>query len=275
MTGWELHAAKEAVDAPELVHRGQPWSDAVLASLYDAFPFDADIPYYLDLASRHDGPVLELGCGTGRLMIPLALAGHRVVGLDASAAMLTVARRKLEAASVGDDAARLVRGNFSSFQLPERFGLAILAVHTFAYVVDRRDQQRTLTAVAEHLQPGGHLVLDLLNPSPAWLLEPRGSLRQDLFEELRREGMVVTRTETVVDTDLAAQVRVIRSAYEMVTEEGVTKRFVEWPLRYTYRFEAEHLLERCGFEVEAVHGGYRREPFTSGSPVLLLVARRR
>jgi len=68
---------------------------------------------------------------------------------------------------------------------------------------------------------------------------------------------------------------VIRSAYEVVSDGQVTKRFVEWPFRYTYRFEAEHLLERAGFDVEAVHGGYDGGAFAADSPVLLLLGRRR
>ena len=88
------------------------------------------------------------------------------------------------------------------------------------------------------------------------------------------QGITVARTEAVVSTDLASQVRVIRSAYEIVAADGsVTKRFVEWPYRYIYRFEAELLLEQAGFEVEALYGGYVREPFTSESRTMLFLAR--
>jgi hypothetical protein len=78
-----------------------------------------------------------------------------------------------------------------------------------------------------------------------------------------------------VSTDLARQVRVIRSAYEVIDDRGavVTKRFVEWPYRWTHRFEAEHLLERAGFMVEGLYGGYQREPFTSDSPAMVFLAR--
>jgi hypothetical protein len=94
-------------------------------------------------------------------------------------------------------------------------------------------------------------------------------------EQVPEQGVTVARTEAVVSTNLADQVRVIRSAYEIIADDGsVTKRFVEWPYRYTFRFEAEHLLERAGFEVDAAYGGYRREPFTSESRSLLLLARR-
>ncbi|HEX5501234.1 MAG TPA: class I SAM-dependent methyltransferase, partial [Thermomicrobiales bacterium] len=89
-------------DAPArtgaLIRAEQPWGDAALARLYDAFPFDADLPFYLELAAAQGGRVLELACGSGRVLVPLARAGHRVVGLDASPHMLALAREKLAAA---------------------------------------------------------------------------------------------------------------------------------------------------------------------------------
>lgn len=267
-------------DAPArpaaLVRADQPWGDAALARLYDAFPFDADLPLYLELAAAQGGRVLELACGSGRVLVPLARAGYRIVGLDASPHMLALAREKLAAAGP-DVAARatLVRGDIRSFALDDPFDLAIVAVKSFAYLTARADQQRALAAIAAHLRPGGLLALDLLHPAPAWLAEPPGSLRQDLVQSAPDTSVTVARTEAVVSTDLAAQVRVIRSAYEVVAPGGAaTKRFVEWPFRFTYRFEAEHLLERAGFTVEALYGGYAREPFTSDSRVMLFLARR-
>ena len=265
----------DAASAGALIRADQPWDDPVLAGLYDLFPFEADLPLYLELAAVQGGRVLELACGSGRVLVPLARAGHHVVGLDASPHMLARAREKLRTAGLEESApVRLVRGDMRAFEVGEVFDLAVIAVKSFAYLVTRADQQRALAAVAAHLRPGGLLALDLLHPSPAWLLEPPGSLRQDLVGHLPEQGVTVARTEAVVSTDLAAQVRVIRSAYEIVADDGsVTKRFVEWPYRYTYRFEAEHLLERAGFEIEAAYGGYRREPFTYESRSLLLRAR--
>lgn len=171
--------------------------------------------------------------------------------------------------------ARLVRGDVRAFDLGERFGLDTVAVKTFAYLVSRTEQQQALATIAAHVRPGGLLALDLLNPTIEWLSRPPGSVRQDVFGELPAGGGTVARTETMVSTDLATQVRMIRSAYEVVNDGHVTKRFVEWPFRWTYRFEAEHLLERAGLDVEAVHGGYDGESFTADSPVLLLLGRRR
>ena len=271
----------EADPSRVFMRADHPWDDALLARLYDAFPFDADLPLYLELAAAEGGRVLELACGSGRVLVPLAAAGHDVVGVDASPHMLALARAKLAAAGPAVAArARLAQGDMRSFALDGNdgapFDLAIIAVKSFAYLLDPADQLAALSRAAAYLRPGGLLALDLLHPSPAWLLEPPGSLRQDLVQHVPGQGVTVARTEAVVSTDLARQVRVIRSAYEVVAADGsLTKRFVEWPFRYTYRFEAEHLLARAGFRVEAVYGGYQREPFTSESRVLLLLARRR
>jgi SAM-dependent methyltransferase len=220
--------------------------------------------------------VLEVACGNGRLVAPLARAGHSVVGIDASAAMLALAREKL-ADGPGPAGARLVQADMRDFRLDgQTFDLAILAVKSFAYLLTRADQQRALASIAAHLRPGGLLALDLLHPAPSWLLEPPGSLRQDVVQHVPGEGITIARTETVVSTDLAAQLRVIRSAYELIADDGslARKRLVEWIYHWTHRFEAELLLERAGFSVEAIYGGYRREPFRSDSRMMLFLARR-
>jgi SAM-dependent methyltransferase len=265
-----------AVSDGALIRAEHPWAEAAFAELFDAFHYDADLPLYLELAAEQGGDVLELCCGTGRLLLPLADAGHCVTGLDASAAMLARARRKL--ANARPDLAervRLVSGDIRAFDLGERFDLALVSTNSFGYLISRADQLRALRCIAAHLRPGGLLALALFHPSPAWLAQAEGSLRQDIAQDDPERGRAILRTETVVSNDPAAQVRLIRSAYEVVGRDGsVTKRLVEWPLRYTFRFEAEHLLERAGFETEALYGGYGREPFDAESPLMLFLGRR-
>jgi ubiquinone/menaquinone biosynthesis C-methylase UbiE len=253
----------------------QPWDDAAMALLYDAFPFDADLQFYRSLAADAGRKVLEIACGTGRVLVPLAKAGLDITGLDGSPHMLDVTREKL--ADAGSEVAarvRLVEGDMRSFAIDDEFDLAILPAKSFAYLVTREDQMAALETIARHLRPGGMFAIDLLNPRLDWLSQPSGSLRNDLTQDVAGRGIVVSRTETAVSTDFAAQVRVIRSAWEVIARNGaVTKRIVEWPYRFTYRFEAELLLERAGFEVEHVYGGYQGEPFTSDSTMMLFVAR--
>jgi SAM-dependent methyltransferase len=271
---------RDGISAPgALVQADHPWADAQLARLYDAFVFDGDLPLYLDLVRQQGQKVLEVACGSGRILVPLVQAGFDVLGIDVSPHMLAVAREKLDALvnEPNKRAARLVQADMRSFALDEHdFDLAILAVKSFAYLTERHDQLSCLAAVVAHLRPGGLLAIDFLHPKPDWVGAAQGSVRDDLLRRVPERGFTLSRVESVVSTDLARQVRVIRSAYELVDDRGavIEKRFVEWPYRWTYRFEAEHLLERAGLTVEALYGGYRREPFTSSSAAMLFVARK-
>lgn len=258
-----------------LVQAEQPWADAQLARLYDVFVFEDDLPLYLELAQAQGGRVLEVACGSGRVVLPLVRAGFDVVGVDISPHMLAIAQRKV--AEGGGYAAELVQDDMRSFRLGRRdFDLAIIAVKSFAYLVERADQLRCLQTLYAHLRPGGLLAIDLMHPRPEWTGALRGSLRDDLLQHVAGEGFTLSRVESVVSTDLARQVRVIRSMYESVDDSGSVrdKRFVEWPYRWTHRFEAEHLLERAGFEIEGLYGGYGREAFTTESATMLFLARK-
>src|SRR5919202_2393911 len=117
-----------------LVRAPHPWVDGPTARLYDAFPFDADLSLYRELASETGGRVLEAACGTGRVLVPLALAGFSVVGLDVSAEMLSLARAKLAGAEDGARGrSRLVEADMRSFDLGEQFDLAVVAAKSFAH----------------------------------------------------------------------------------------------------------------------------------------------
>jgi SAM-dependent methyltransferase len=259
-----------------LVQAEHPWGDAQLATLYDVFGFDGDLPLYLELARAQGQRVLEIACGSGRVLVPLARAGFDVWGVDISPHMLALTRAKLDAEPGGPLAAHLVQADMRDFRLDTaHFDLAIAAVKSLAYLTEREDQLRCLSAVAAHLRPGGLLAIDFLHPRPDWVAAASGSMRDDLLQHVPERGYTLSRVESVVSNDLARQVRVIRSAYEIVDDRGAVlgKRFVEWPYRWTYRFEAEHLLERAGLVIEAVYGGYRREPFTSDSPAMVFLAR--
>jgi SAM-dependent methyltransferase len=257
-----------------LVRAAHPWVDGRLASLYDAFVFEGDLPFYHALAQAQGAYVLEVACGSGRVVVPLAAAGFQVVGIDASGPMLAIARQKIEAAGCQ---ATLVQADMRSFDLNRAdFDLAVVAVKSFAYLTETHGQLACLQAIHRHLRPGGVLAIDLMHPRPEWIAAERGSMRDDLLQRVPESGFTLSRIESVLSTDLAAQVRVIRSIYEVIDDRGAVleKRFVEWPYRWTHRFEAEHLLERTGFIVEGVYGGYQREPFTSASSAMLFVARK-
>jgi SAM-dependent methyltransferase len=133
------------------------------AGLYDLIErYTGDVPFYLRQSRAAAGaPVLELGCGTGRVLLPLARAGIQVTGIDLSPAMLDICRAKL-AAEAPETAARatLVEGDMRQFALPCRFGLIICPLYTFIHLRTVADKLAMFQRVAEHLAPGGRLVLE-------------------------------------------------------------------------------------------------------------------
>jgi len=146
-------------------------SDVDLARYYDMDVADEtdDIPMYLALAEASDGPVLELATGSGRIAVPLAQAGHRVVGIDLDAAMLDRARTRwasarAEAVTVGS--LELVQSDMTSLALNVRFDLAILAFNSLLVLADRKSQQAAIGVMAYHLSQDGRAVLDVWLPSP-------------------------------------------------------------------------------------------------------------
>jgi SAM-dependent methyltransferase len=257
---------------------------AAIADLYDHVPAyrdRADVDFFVDAARESGGPVLEIGCGSGRVLVPIARAGIEIVGLDASPAMLDICRRRLEA-EPADMRARvsLVRADMRTFDLGGRrdaFRLVIAPFRPFQHLLTVDDQLACLAAIRRHLAPGGRLVLDLFNPSLEALVRPAPT------EELSEgdpfpvpDGRTVERKYRILAQDRARQINTVELIYSVSHPGGRTERLVHaFQMRYLFRFEAEHLLARAGFAVEHLYAGYDRSPFGSTYPgELVFVARR-
>ena len=231
---------------------------AFTAELYDqVVPYRErqDIAFFVEAAANAGGPVLELGCGTGRVLIPTARAGVSVVGFDLSPDMLAVCRRRLdtEPAAVRSRV-RLVQGDMRDFELGEAFHLVTMPFRPFQHLLTVEDQLSCLGSVRRHLVDGGRLILDLFNPSLDALTSPtRGDECGDEPEFEMPDGRRVTRRYRVAADDLIGQTRHVEFIYYVTHPDGRTERLVDsFRLRYLFRFEAEHLLARAGFAVE--HG---------------------
>jgi SAM-dependent methyltransferase len=221
--------------------------------------------------------VLELGCGTGRVLIPTARAGIEIAGLDASPAMLAVCRDRLaeEPESVRSRVT-LVQGDMRSFALDRRFGLVTLPFRPFQHLLTVEDQLACLAAIRGHLLPGGRVILDLFNPSLEALADPNlGQEAGDEPEFTSCDGRRVIRKYRIVSRDRARQVNSTELIYYITHPDGRQERAVHaFDFRYLFRFEAEHLLARAGFAMQAIYSDYNRSPFGSSYPgELILVAR--
>jgi SAM-dependent methyltransferase len=248
--------------------------EEVVARYYDLehAGLTADIALYAELARRARGPVLELGCGTGRIVAPLARAGATVVGVDSSAAMVARARARLAAQAVQPERARVVHADARTLRLAERFALVLAPLDFLAYFPAPADQRAVLATVRHHLLPTGQFVVDVSFPPTSLLDQPQGVLVHQ-WTHHEADGSVVTKS-WVRELDLAAQVQHLRAFYDVVRPDGRLYRWVhELPWRYYYRYELELLLASAGFAVEGVYGDYALGELRPDSPRLLAIAR--
>jgi SAM-dependent methyltransferase len=236
-----------------------------------------DVSFYVEMARAGNGPVLEVGCGTGRILLPCARAGANVVGLDLSAPMLQVLRGSLARETADVQArVRVVEGDMRAFDLGERFGLITMPFRSFQHALTQEDQVATLRCVRRHLAEGARFVLDLFNPSipflgdPAWAHLP---ISEPQFE--MPDGRKVTRSYRVVNRDFINQRQDVEFLMDVVAPDGTAEHRAEvFTIRYLFRFEAQYLLEREGFEIEALYCDYERTPYGKQYPGdLVFVAR--
>jgi SAM-dependent methyltransferase len=252
-----------------------------VADLYDhVVPYRdrPDVAFFVDAAVKAGGPVLEVGCGTGRVLIPTARAGVDVVGLDLSEHMLTVCRRRLrDEPEAVRSKVWLAQADMRRFELGRTFALATIPFRPFQHLLTVEDQLSCLESIRRHLVSRGGLILDLFNPSLDLLTN------RPLGEELAGEpgfqtpdGRRVVRRHKTVAHDRFNQIGDFELIYEVEHPDGRKERLVQsFRLRYLFRFEAEHLLARAGFAVEHLYADFDRSEYGSKYPgELLFVARR-
>lgn len=251
-------------------------------------PYDAAVPvqpgeveFYLELAQEAQAQglrVLEPTCGTGRITIPLAQAGIRIVGLDNSPAMLARAREK----SAGLDNIEWVEGDMRSFDLDEAFGLIIIPIGSFQLLLETEDHLACLRCVYRHLAPGGRFAFEVENPNivamAEWLTTKQGTLQRNPARDYTHpETGLHVRSWGSNEYHPSVQRQVGHGLIEELDDDGtVVRRSYGQPmeLRYFHRYEIEHMLARCGFEVEALYGDLLKNEYRGTSPDMIWVARR-
>ncbi len=244
------------------------------AAFYDAIHdgFRDDIDLWLAYAGRTDRPVLEVGCGTGRIAVELAAHGHEVTGVDPSPAMLARARRRADERGVD---VRFIEGRVLDLALePGQYGFIVVPLDVFLYCRDGVEQRAMLGRLGEALTFDGTLALDL--PGPGSWLDPSANGQPLLaFSGVTDDG-VAFECWHVHEDDLAEQTRTLRVAYEWVGDDGTVRRRVSvHRLRYVGRWELEYLLEAAGLELADLFGDYDLSPLDGESSRMVAVARRR
>jgi SAM-dependent methyltransferase len=246
----------------------RPMNDSRSPSPYDApelydllfDSLDFDIPFWLDVARTAGGPVLELGCGTGRVLLPILKAGIAIDGFDASPAMI---RRLKEKAKESGLTVRAEVADMLDFSMDRRYARLICAFNGFAHCDTVEDQLAVLRCSLEHLEPGGALVLHMSYPGPGYWSEPEGAAV--LEHEAPRPGRGKIQLWDNRKKDIVAQ----RQDSEVeIWELGASDRpqavhKFSTAQRWVYRFELELLFRAAGFARWDILGGFDGRPLTA------------
>lgn len=232
-----------------------------------------DLARYEEIADALRAPVLELCCGTGRVLVPLARRGHSVVGVDISPGMLKEARAAL-AREAPETAARvtLVEADVTSMSLDRRdFRLVICAFNSLLCITEMEQQLRALQQARAHMMAGGILVLDIVNPM---VLSLQGDPVPKPFFTRRNThtGNQYTRFAMSDPFDEHQRQR-LHGWYDELDADGRVRRTLysmHW--RPIFRFEIELMLRQSGFRIAALEGGHARELYTARSPRMFIQA---
>jgi len=227
-----------------------------IARLYDPWSVSVteDVPFYVDEARRvSPGPVVELGVGTGRIAVPIAVEGIRVIGVDSSAGMLEVARERAESAGVAD-LVELRLGDLRAPPVTERVELVICPFRSYLHLRTAEERLRALRAARDLLVPGGRLVFDVFAPGADDIAETDGRW-------LEREPEIFERADW--DTEARTLTLSVRGPTGQATLALAWLSTDEW----------RALLERAGFEVEVLYGWFDRRPFRGGEDMVWIARR--
>ncbi len=236
--------------------------------------FDADVDLYRGYAEIVGSPILELGCGTGRLLGALASEGYDVLGVDTSAEMLELAQQRIRVEQLERIELRRLDMRQLEGLADQHFRLVLCAVNSFLHLESRSDQLAALDAARRVLHQRGILIIDLFHPSPNTLqtmddrltldgswAQPDGS-RVDRFSYRR-----VHPSQQSINTTLM---------FDRVSGDGVVSRITtSYSTRYIHHFEMLGLLETAGLELEGVYGSYSLDPLEDSSSSMIFVAHRR
>ena len=240
--------------------------DRLIAEHYDG-TYEAvrdpigDAAFYARLAEKTGGPVLELGCGTGRVLLPIAATGVECVGIDASLAMLEVLRRKDPPRNL-----ECREGLLETFSLNARFNLITCPFRAFQHLTSIEQQLACLERVREHLTPSGLFAFDVFDPDLARiapLTEP------EALDATFTDGEDQIERFASVTRDHTTQTQEVHFRFERRRDgELIDSSDTSITMRWFYRYELEHLLARAGFEVEALYGGYDERPYDAAGEII-------
>lgn len=252
---------------------------ADIARYYDLDVADErdDIDMYLALASAADGPILELACGSGRICVPLAEAGHAVTGVDIDAAMLARARSLWAAASAPPAGTlELIAGDITKLDLGRRFDLVILGFNSLLVIGagDAAGQTAALRAMARHLTPDGRAVIDTWLPSAEDLEVYDGREVHEWTRTDAATGDQVTKSVSATFDPRTRRATIDTHFDERAATNAQPSRRISRrdEVHFPTRDELLDMIESAGLEPQQVAGDYHMNPLEADSERVIVVS---
>ncbi|HLX41221.1 MAG TPA: class I SAM-dependent methyltransferase [Ktedonobacteraceae bacterium] len=247
----------------------------LIAPFYDIehARFDDDLDMYQNYAGLSSGPLLELACGSGRLLVPLAHDGYTLTGVDNSVQMLALAQARLQEEGLLSRVT-LIQQDITSLQLlplPQKYRLAFIALGSFGHITTRKAQQQTLQAIRAHLAVRGTLIIDISNADARYMEQMHNQmLHQGSWQQ--EDGTCLTHFVSPASST-ARHLLELTHFYDRHSQGGTVTRTVSTTYLYLFeRSEMELLLETAGFTVKDVYGSYDLGPYTLDSDRMILIA---
>jgi SAM-dependent methyltransferase len=247
----------------------------LIAPFYDIehAHFDEDVNLYINFAELCGGPLLELACGSGRLLVPLAREGYTLTGVDSSTSMLNLAQHALEEAGVAEQCT-LVQENMCTVHLEQKFRLAFIALGSFGHACTRHEQRQTLARVHDHLIVGSRFILDISNADVRYMEQLSGQvLHQGTWK--REEGVLLSHFVSPASSPTKHLLELTHFYEEHRQGDAVQRTITTTHLYLFERNEVELLLEEAGFDIIDVFGDYELSPFEHDSPRMIFIAQAR
>lgn len=246
-----------------------PFDDAALYDLLFT-DFDYGIPYYLEQARTAGGPVLDLCCGTGRVLLPLLQAGIDADGVDGFPAMLEAAKQKSAAAGFQP---RLYLHDMREFRTERRYALIVVPFNSFVHNLTAADQIATLRSCREHLLPEGRLILDLFFPGPDYRSQAQDEPELELEFTHPESGNGIQAYDRRI-LDQVEQIQHSENEIRELSPSGavVSIRNTQTTIRWIYKQEMELLLTLAGFSRWTITRAFDGEPLTGSTEPMLVTA---
>jgi SAM-dependent methyltransferase len=232
-----------------------------------------DVAFYVEMARQTGGPVCELACGTGRIVIPLARAGFDVTGIDVSQAMLDRLQAKLdkEPREVQSRVA-LKCADMRDHRFSSPFRLVFCAFNSFQHLTTTEDQLACLRSVREYLADDGRLVLNVFAPDYSRLKGRVETMTHTASDPETGRELLVT---NVTEQNLVEQTLHATQFVDRMNEDGSVRRMsATFTLTWIHHREMRLLLQHTGFDVVEVYGGWDRRPYDYVSGIQVFVARK-